>query len=69
MESDYKMTIIHCRQCGRNAEPKISTIASAKPIKKCGHCNSINYREATKDERLNVTPLPKQEPTLRLFSV
>lgn len=54
--------IIHCRTCRRNSEPIISY-----GIKKCGHCNSINYREATKDERLNVTPLPVKDEGLKIF--
>ncbi len=62
------MTIIHCRTCSRNAPPKVSTLGSAKPIKKCGHCYSVNVREATKDERLNVTPLPVKDG-LKIFSV
>lgn len=36
-------------------------------MKKCAHCNSVNVREATPDERLNVTPLPVKDEGLKLF--
>lgn len=64
-----KISVAFCKSCNKVAEPKSTSIASAKPIVKCAICNSLNIRQAVGAELLNIVkPEPRNEG-MKIFGV
>jgi uncharacterized Zn finger protein len=51
-----ELTLIHCKNCGRDGVADVIHQHSEKSIKRCGSCHSLHYKV------LDTIPVPVEQP-------